>query len=287
MSAKAADAVKAVFDGAEVAVDLSFVDETWEDPAPVTRAELVKSVKLCRRCDLGVDGHRKILPSVSGRATFAVVSERMTAGQQGWLDNVIRTDWGEAEADELTIAWCNVVGCATDPTPPIRAQARCRPWLLDQLDVADTRFVLLVGGVALRAWRSDFTLQGHAGRVGIWGYDPETTAGGWVVMAVPHPATVLMAKGREKKQGIEDLRGWLQVWKRVVAGDVLEHLPRTCSKPSCAQDTITYVDVDGQPWCATHEQVGRGMWRAVRDGWVDRAEVPASVAVELPMELDA
>lgn len=286
MSAKAADAVKAVFDGAEVAVDLSFVDETWEDPAAVTRVELVKSVKLCRRCDM-CEGHRKILPSVSGRATFAVVSERMTAGQQGWLDNVIRTDWGEAEADELTIAWCNVVGCATDQTPPIRAQARCRPWLLDQLDVADTRFVLLVGGVALRAWRSDFTLQGHAGRVGIWGYDPETTAGGWVVMAVPHPATVLMAKGREKKQGIEDLRGWLQVWKQVVAGDVLEHLPRTCSKPSCAQDTITYVDVDGQPWCVTHEQVGRGMWRAVRDGWVDRAEVPASVAVELPMELEA
>ena len=285
MSAKAADAVKAVFDGAEVAVDLSFVDETWEDPAAVTRVELVKSVKLCRRCDM-CEGHRKILPTV-GPSTFAVVSERLTAGQRGWLETVIDDAWSGDDDGEVTVGWCNVVGCATDQTPPIRAQARCRPWLLDQLDIADTRFVLLVGGVALRAWRSDFTLQGHAGRVGIWGYDPETTAGGWVVMAVPHPATVLMAKGREKKQGIEDLRGWLQVWKQVVAGDVLEHLPRTCSKPSCAQDTITYVDVDGQPWCATHEQVGRGMWRAVRDGWVDRAEVPASVAVELPREFEA
>lgn len=274
------DLVRSVFPDAELAVDVSFVDDEWSEPAAVTRGQLTKSVKMCRRCDLC--NHPKILPTV-GPSTFAVVSEKMTSGQRGWLETMIDGAWTEVPE----VGWCNVVSCSTDQTPPIRAQARCRPWLLDQLDIADTRFVLLVGGVALRAWRSDFTLQGHAGRVGIWGYDPETTAGGWVVMAVPHPATVLMAKGREKKQGIEDLRGWLQVWKQVVAGDVLEHLPRTCSKPSCAQDTITYVDVDGQPWCATHEQVGRGMWRAVRDGWVDRAEVPASVAVELPMELEA
>ena len=64
------DAVRAVFDGAEVAVDLSFVDDTWTDPAAVTRVELVKSVKLCRRCDM-CEGHRKILPT--DRATMTAI----------------------------------------------------------------------------------------------------------------------------------------------------------------------------------------------------------------------
>ena len=282
--AQTVTAVTTVFDGAEIAVDLGFVDETWDDPPTITRGGLVKGVKLCRRCDLCDGGNgAKIIPT-AGPSTFAVVSERMTSGQRGWLEGVIGEAWG----DEIPeIAWCNVVSCATEQTPPIRAQARCRPWLFDQLDLADTRFVLLVGGTALRAWRSDFTLAAHAGRVGVWGYDPETRAGGWVVMAVPHPATVLMAKGREKKQGIEELRGWLETWEKVVEGNVLEHLPRICSKPSCAQDTITYVDVDGQPWCVTHETIGQQMWRKVRDGWVGRAEVPESVAVELPMEMEA
>lgn len=274
--------VKTVFDGAEIAVDLGFVDETWDDPPTITRGGLVKGVKLCRRCDLCDEGG-KIIPT-AGPSTFAIVGERMTAGQRGWLEGVIGEAWGDEIPD---IAWCNVVSCAVDQTPPIRAQARCRPWLFDQLDLADTRFVLLVGGTALRAWRSDFTLAAHAGRVGVWGYDSEARAGGWVVMAVPHPATVLMAKGREKKQGIEELRGWLETWEKVVEGNVLEHLPRICSKPSCAQDTITYVDVDGQPWCVTHETIGQQMWRKVRDGWVGRAEVPESVAVELPMEMEA
>ena len=276
-----AEKVAEMFDGAEVVVDLSVVDEQWTDEATVTRGQVAKNVALCRRCDLA-DGPRLRMEvdDPARSATFAVLADQMTPGQKGWLASVL----AETFDDDVNVAWCNVVSCAVEgrTTPPIVSQARCRPWMLDQLDVADTRYVLLAGGVALRAWRSDFTVGAHVGRVGLWG-------DAFVVMAIPHPGTTLMAKGAEKRQGIEDLRGWVKTWKDVVEGSegaVWRALPTVCSKASCASDHVTYVDRDGQPWCGVHEKLGRGLWERARQEWVERAAVPESVAVELPMEMD-
>lgn len=275
--------VEAVFPGAEVAVDLSVINGTWDEKATVTRARLAKNVALCRRCDLH-DGPRvrMAVDDPTRPATFAVLSDQMTAGQRGWLEGIIQSAFRD---EGVNVAWCNVVSCQVEgrTTPPIVAQARCRPWMLDQLDIADTRYVLLMGGVALRAWRSDFTVGAHVGRVGLWG-------DAFVVMAAPHPGTTLMAKGAEKRQGVKDLQGWMDDWVQVVRGGeraVWDALPTVCSKASCASDHITYVDRDGQPWCGVHEDLGRVLWERARDEWVERAAVPESVAVELPMEMDA
>ena len=271
-----------IFPGAEIVVDLTVVDQTWDEKPAVTRGRLAKNVALCRRCDLA-DGPRvRMELDDPGRpATFAVLSDQMTAGQRGWLEATIEAAFG----DDVNVAWCNVVSCQVEgrATPPIVSQARCRPWMLDQLDLADTRYVLLMGGVALRAWRSDFTVGAHVGRVGLWG-------DAFVVMTAPHPGTVLMAKGAEKRQGVADLQRWMDEWAGVVQGGeraVFDSLPTVCSKASCASDHITYVDRDGQPWCGVHEDVGRVTWQRVREEWVERAAVPESVAVELPMEMNA
>lgn len=251
---------------------------TPQSPSPSARAiykgKIRKQVLNCANCEL----HRsqpedaRPVPFSSGKLPmFAVLGEapgpdesrkgEPFIGPSGRLLRALMSDVGIRASTEVLFTntvscFPNIEGAIRPPTESERAF--CRGNMFDQIEAGYTNFVLLVGGKALNAFRSDLTVTHHHGRVFIWNEL-------YVVMAIPHPAAVL----RGQKQFKQIIKQDLEKWADVVYGDddPLVHLSRACVKCEGMEEFYAW-DRDGVPYCKRHwEQWGR-QWEKERRRWL-------------------
>jgi uracil-DNA glycosylase family 4 len=163
------------------------------------------------------------------------------------------------------VGWANVVSCWPNEggkgnrtvTPGLIHQAACRGNLMEQVENIGSPFVLLVGGVALNAFRGDLQISSVHGQVYVW-------EGKWIVMPVYHPAFVL-----RERSNLPVLKADLGKWAEIVCKgtDPLDLLGIVCVK---CPDTITHYDPDGVPWCKRHWEKWGGQWLKERRRWDKR-----------------
>lgn len=168
--------------------------------------------------------------------------------------------------DVDTVMFANAVSCAPLVTKgkaqevrmPVDAEMKaCRQNVMDQLIVAQTRYVLLVGGTALKLWRQDMKISDIHGGVFIW-------LDQWAVMPIYHPAAAL--RDRSLVGAIErDLEKW-----RYLTSDELD--PLECLGTLCIKcgDFSSDMDPDGVPYCTEHYLRYGGNWKKSREKWVDK-----------------
>ena len=208
-----------VFEGAEVAIDLGFLGR--EDEA---------------------DG-----------ADFAIVMDR--AGRENKMLGLL--DW--SGLDEYEIAWVPATRWDQDTIPPVSVQAANRKRMFEELAETGVSRVLLVGQVAMDAWRTDLPVVSWHGELGAW-------KGKWGVMGVLDPSEIVTRVERE-----ENVAGWVG---------------RRCGGAGkggwCL--SVNWIDPDGIGWCKAHRELGEKMWQLVRDRWaeLEEREERENVDVELP-----
>lgn len=164
--------------------------------------------------------------------------------------------WGRGErflADHLRqcglprdrVTWIPIVGCApadaSGQERPITEAERAwwRPHVLEYLDAADVRYVLLHGTAAVRAWRPDAKVTESAG---VWGVMERE----WVVMPVPHALATMRPDGLP----ITEWSRWITQFAQYVTEDGgLTGLGTSCTK--CGSTLFAY-DADGLALCEEH-----------------------------------
>lgn len=139
-----------------------------------------------------------------------------------------------------------------------------RPLMLQALDAADTRFVLLHGAHALHAWRPDLTLKQYAGKVGLWNRR-------WWVVPVPQVDGITT---RRSEWSMED---WLRMVGRFVdlstGPDPFHHIERLCvhrERDGVCGRGAGHWDEDAVPYCEEHwaadqQKKGKVLRKKARD----------------------
>jgi hypothetical protein len=145
---------------------------------------------------------------------------------------------GNVWDNNVSHVWC--VPELGSKATTLTENAKYRPWLLNAVEAAGARYVLLVGSRAAWQWRPDLRLSKTEGRIGIWRQRQ-------VIMPVANPATLP--------------KGDMVAWRRQVArllrvmregGDINE-LPTTCIECS---GQLWWYDPDGVAWCKEHAEAG-------------------------------
>lgn len=243
-----------------------------ESPNAVQRAiyrgKIAKQVRGCERCEL----HKCSTPIPFGGPPLTrfitlgecptELEERRNIPFRDKSSMLLRALMSEADIDPVDdVHWCNVVSCVPRTgerlrTPDAQEVQACRPNLLDQMEAAYLPFVLIVGGRALKSFRSDLTAQDHHGQVFVW-------MDKYVVMPILHPA--------EKTHQMQ-IREDLSKWHDIVYGsdDPLGWLGETCFK--CRMDA-TMWDRDGVPMCEGHWKKSGKQWKKERRRWTASAVV--------------
>lgn len=230
------------------------------------RAKVKAQVKSCRLCPLveKCDGPVPITsPAAGGQAKVLVVGEAPGVAENkrgipfvGPAGKLMRALMHGAGFDMETVAWCNTVSCWPDrepPTPKRDEMVSCRGNLRDQVVASGALYVVLAGGIATQAWRSDLKVSDVHGKVFIWG-------GMWMVMPVFHPAAILRDQTK-KKPTMADLERFAEV----VAGDVgLGALEVRCVK--CGDD-VDHYDPDGVAFCGKHWMKYGAQWKVEMGKW--------------------
>lgn len=129
--------------------------------------------------------------------------------------------------------------------PPLDSQvAFMRPLIMKALAASGSRYVLVVGAVASRMWRSELKISQVAGNTFVWDRQ-------YVIMPVINPITVMrdpMLQG-----------GWRETIYKfaeiVVNQQELDRMMTRCVEPKCGVDVMMY-DGDGVGWCKKHAGVG-------------------------------
>ncbi len=140
-------------------------------------------------------------------------------------------------------AYLSVVGCHPNdegtPRPAAPTEvAACRSNLLDALDAANVRYVMLSGVAATRSWRADLPLADVAGRLFVW-------RDRWLVM----PTFSLQGVMTGAQDGVQ-WRDHVRQFSYIVNEDVgLDALSRACIE--CGDGLYAYDD-DGVPYCRAH-----------------------------------
>lgn len=196
----------------------------------------------------------------------------------GKSGELMRDLLGRCDVDvDAEVAWGNTVSCYpyydrrggelrqdshahSKPRPPSASeQGACRRNCLSTVQSAATRYVLLVGGTALAAWRDDFAITHLRGTVGVW---RDTYA----VMPVYHPAYVLRNRALI---GIlaRDIARFVGIAR---SNSILDHLEVKCVV--CNGD-LSHYDRDGLAWCGEcWTRRGEKAWRKVRGDWGEKAD---------------
>jgi DNA polymerase len=161
------------------------------------------------------------------------------------------------------VAWCNTVSCwprREPPTPSQKEMEACRGNLRDQVVASGATYVVLAGGIATSAWRSDLKVSAVHGQVFLWGRM-------WVVMPVFHPAAILRDRTK-KKPTMEDLQRFSEL---VHQDRGLQALGQKCVR--CGE-TMAHYDPDGVAYCERHWYQHGDTWKVEWSRWSnDKAEV--------------
>lgn len=274
-----------IFEGAEVALDLGFLERSYSDtgPSPVkVKAKVLK----CQRCMLH-ETCRRPVPWTGRDCDFAVLGEapgetedakgRPFVGKAG---NVMRALIEWAELDDLDVGFVNTVSCRPpdNRTPQMVEQGRCRELMFDQLEVIGSRYVILAGATAVRAWRTDLNVSTWHGHFGLWGDN-------LVVMPLLHPAVLLGNRVPNKREIRDQMIAELKMFGKVVRGevDVRQMFGRRCGVGSCSMaGSVAYIDPDGIGWCRGHIETGKKMWEITRAAWNEWEQAEEDHQDELP-----
>lgn len=232
----------------------------------IARARKVarEQVLTCDRCDL----HRACTAPVPFHgpvgARLAVVGE--APGRQedkaarpfvGPAGRLLRQLLGDAGFDPEQLVWLNTVSCFPNRTPNRSEQEACRPNLGGQLASLSPEHVLVVGSVALEAFRTDLKITAAHGRV--MAADPW----GFWTFPVHHPSAALRNPAL-----VPVLAADLHRWATVVSTEMLpDWFGLGCV--ACGRLVDRY-DPDGIGWCAQHIGRGTRSWQKafrVRAAW--------------------
>lgn len=185
-------------------------------------------------------------------------------GPSGKLLRAIMRDVG---LDPDDVLWLNTVSChpkkaVNTRTPTEAEQLWCRDNMLDQLQLGNTEYVLLVGATAVKAFRSDIRVTDHHGLIFIWQRR-------YVVMPIIHPAAALRRQ-HYKKAIAQDLERW---------GEILyDRLHLTALSDRCikCRSGAQYRDPDGVAYCWEHWRKYNGMktWEKESRRWSKEKNVP-------------
>jgi hypothetical protein len=163
---------------------------------------------------------------------------------------------GEAGFDLDHVAFCNTVSCwpKRDPATPTKKEMQlCRANLRDQVVASGATYIVLAGGVATQAWRSDLKVTDVHGRVFVWGNS-------WIIMPIYHPAAILRDPMKRAPTRLDLAR-----FAEVVSGDEgLEALGTKCIK---CLEYVDHYDPDGVPWCTRHWARHGGQWKKEWSRW--------------------
>lgn len=192
---------------------------------------------------------------------FVVVGEapgpeemRRGAPFVGPAGKTLRALFKDAKLDPYDALYCNTVSCMpTDNGQKFRQPKKpeiksCRGNLFAQIEAGYTPYVLLVGGHALDAFRSDLTVTDHHGEVYIW-------MDSYLVMPIFHPGAVNRGRSEYVPEIVKDLKRW----KKIVYGDddPLKFIGRDCSK--CVEQALMW-DRDAVGYCMKHWERFKGQW---------------------------
>ncbi len=201
-----------------------------------------------------------IIGEAPGREEMAAGKPFM--GRSGKLLRALITeagfDWNETCRMNVVCCWPKADGRTRGPTD--KEMLACRKNLDRQLEVASWSNVLLVGGYALKAFRSDLKITHVQGGVFVW-------RGSYVVMPVFHPAAILRDKTLRKPT-----QESLSFWYRIVSGQEswLNGLKRSCIRCGGLADRY---DTDMVPYCTRHyDQWGMKVWQKEQKKWDNRPQ---------------
>ena len=226
-------------------------------------ASVRSEVQGCTGCQLTTINETTPVPfrvEKGVRPRFVVVGEAPDADEMargkpftGDTGKKLHALFRDAGLDWYDALFCNTVSCMpTDDGVKMRGAKKpeikaCRSNLIAQIEAGYTPYVLLVGGKAMDAFRSDLTVTDHHGQCFIW-------LDSYFVMAVAHPESPRDVL----REVVEDLKRW----KQIVYGDddPLKFLGQKCVK--CGENAATW-DRDGVPWCTKHHV--KSQWRDDRE----------------------
>lgn len=131
-----------------------------------------EQIKVCRACDLFKVGHGPVPFSGPAPNYLAIVGE--APGQMedeqgepfvGPAGQLMRDCLRGVDLDPDLISWLNTASCFPKRTPNAAEINACSTNLLTQLEFINPVWVVLVGNVALQAWRPDLKITRARGKV--------------------------------------------------------------------------------------------------------------------------
>lgn len=182
----------------------------------------------------------------------APCAKDLQRGQPGWGpgERLLAGQLRSAGLKPARITWIPMVNCV-----PVDAQGRERPpdaaelaanWMrvIEYLDAADVRYVLLHGTQAIRAWRPDVKASEQSGVQGVMRHR-------WFVTPIPHGTAALRPNGIPMT---EWSRSVAEFARRVTEDVGLAGLGTQCIK--CRAGLYAY-DPDGLALCGKHFKTHR------------------------------
>jgi len=238
--------------GAEVLVSVPDHVPLSKQQRALRRTSIEEQVATCELCELRAGCNQPVVPrwpGITGKAHVTVVGESPTVDDDrkslafsGRVGRLMRDGLTTAGISAEDCAYMYVTACRAHledmPRPPsVREMAHCRDNLLQSISAADSKYLLLMGASAVRAWRSDVRLGDVAGRLFIW-------RGRFVWPMFSVQAVI---------RGTFPVRDWrtqLAQFGQIVADDAgVDALYPSCIE--CGESVYGY-DIDGLPWCAEH-----------------------------------
>lgn len=217
--------------------------------AKLDRLEVIEKVVSCRGCELVDQCSGPVAFTGPNPCSIAIIGEAPGAQEDdqgrpfiGPAGELLRQNLRENDIDPDECFILNTVSCFPHGTPQSSHIAACRNNKLMQLELADPTWVLMLGGVALKAVDSRPRIGTARGRP----FQPGGS--GPVYYAAYHPAAALR-KGEFAKAMAEDLARFAKM-----VGDGIEgwqkYLVDGCWE--CKSDEVAWVGEDWTEWCEKH-----------------------------------
>ena len=233
--------------GAEVAVTINpHVFYTAQELAKSRRKINANLLNSHREVDVATYEFSELSPSFTvvwdrhvGMSHPARMMVRKTLAEGGVWDTHVNHLWCVPDMDKSSRAITN------------DDLALYRPWLLEALQAAGARHVLLVGSRAAWQWRSDLRLSMTQGRVFVW-------QSRHCVMPVESPDKV-------DKGDYPEWRRMVLRFCNVPSDNISHHLGMQCIQ---CPASVYWYDTDGVPWCREHAEQGVENQTKGREKWL-------------------
>lgn len=280
--ARELELIQKYFPGAKLVLQLDPLP-VFDNPTTARQRGIVrKGILECVRCELRERCSGPVPFDGPMRARFVVVGEgpgkeedRKGKPFVGPSGKLLRAMMAQAKLDVDEAMFVNTVSCAplvqhnkatAVEAPHDTHMMACRGNLMAQMELAQTRYVLLAGSTALKAFRGDLKISEVHGQVFVW-------MGKWVVMPIYHPAAVLRDRSLKVPTAIDLERFYWLVEEEV---EPTAFLSDRCVKCGDFGDNM---DPDAVPLCDRHHARYGGGYVKWRGKWEEK--VAGSEAVEM------